>query len=168
MHAMLNDGGADDELPPPEDFAAAAPPLPLARPEDSVQLDAIPAEPPPDVASLLAMQNQAATLNALLNKEEISFEDYQRLLHEAMTQDGDGVWWMIDAETTSGIGIIRSAISGKWITPRRCATFSKRVTEPTASPLLATPSWTSAASKSGPSRPPKTTPTPCPAKPPRR
>ena len=44
------------------------------------------------------MQNQAATLADLLNKEEISFEDYQRLLYEAMVQDEGGVWWMIDAE----------------------------------------------------------------------
>ncbi len=92
----------DEELPPPEDFAAlddreAEPPV---RPEDSApQASPEPAqELPPALARLLAMQNQAATLSELLRKEEISFDDYQRLLHEAMVQDDDGVWWMIDAE----------------------------------------------------------------------
>ncbi len=91
---------ADDELPPPEDFAPARDLRRFARPEDELPQSA----DPPDVEisevaqRFLDMQNQAATLADLLGKEEISFEDYQRLLYEAMAQDEQGVWWMIDAE----------------------------------------------------------------------
>ena len=44
------------------------------------------------------MQNQAATLTDMLNSEEISFQEYQRLLYDSMVQDEAGAWWMIDAE----------------------------------------------------------------------
>ena len=96
--ASASAGGED--MPPPEDFAPAADVRRFARPED---------EPPPSQAEaeveisaaarrFLDMQNQAATLAELLRREEITFEDYQRLLYEAMTQDDEGAWWMIDAE----------------------------------------------------------------------
>ena len=101
MGALLRDASAaDDELPPPEDFAPAADLRRFARPEDELPQRAEPAEVEiSEVAQrFLAMQNQAATLADLLRKEEISFEDYQRLLYEAMAQDEQGVWWMIDAE----------------------------------------------------------------------
>ena len=96
MGAIINPADADD-LPPPEDFAHAANIKRYARPEDEAPA---PAEPVlSDVARrFLDMRNQAATLADLLNKEEISFEDYQRLLYEAMVQDEQGFWWMIDAE----------------------------------------------------------------------
>ena len=100
MGALLNASAspAGEDLPPPEDFAPAGDVRRFARPEDE------PAPEPPDIAisaavqRFLDMQNQAATLADLLRREEISFEDYQRLLYEAMTQDDEGVWWMIDAE----------------------------------------------------------------------
>ena len=112
MRSLLNALPADDELPPPEDFDAyGAPADQLARPEDSAQVQAEPA-PPPEVARLLAMQNQAATLSELLNNEEISFEDYQRLLHEAMAQDEAGNWWMIDAENNEWYR--HDALSNQW------------------------------------------------------
>lgn len=103
MQDLLRALPDEDELPPPEDFAPAAEvvqPEPPVRPEDSApQTSPEPAQEVPEaVARLLAMQNQAATLSELLSKEEISFEEYQRLLHEAMVQDDDGIWWMIDAE----------------------------------------------------------------------
>ena len=100
MQSLLSDASADDELPPPEDFASADVIHRFARPEDE------PASAPEhaeievsEVAQrFLDMQNQAATLAELLSKEEITFEDYQRLLYEAMVQDEQGIWWMIDAE----------------------------------------------------------------------
>ncbi len=103
MGSMLKSGAQNDELPPPEDFDASnagAAKQQLARPEDLAHKSSAEPSPPlpAEVARLLAMQNQAATLSELLDKEEISFEDYQRLLHEAMVQDDDGNWWMIDAE----------------------------------------------------------------------
>ena len=101
MGSLLKRQARDDDLPPPEDFDTASQRLEaeaLARPEDLAQAARIVTAPPPEVARLLAMQNQAATLAELLSKEEISFEDYQRLLHEAMVQDDAGLWWMIDAE----------------------------------------------------------------------
>ena len=101
MGALLRDASAaDDELPPPEDFAPAGGLRRFARPEDEPPQRPEPAEVAiSQVAQrFLDMQNQAATLADLLSKEEISFEDYQRLLYEAMVQDEQGVWWMIDAE----------------------------------------------------------------------
>ena len=95
--AMFEDSPEADELPPPEDYAAppAAKIQRFAPPEDE-------APPEPAVSEearrFLDMRNQAATLTELLNKEEISFDDYQRLLCEAMVRDDAGVWWMIDAE----------------------------------------------------------------------
>lgn len=104
MGSLFDDAApASDDLPPPEDFEPAPRASDInqfARPED---------EPPPALESaepeisgvaqrLLDMRNQAATLAELLNKEEIKFEDYQRLLYDAMVQDEQGFWWMIDAE----------------------------------------------------------------------
>ena len=97
MQDMLRALPDDDDLPPPEDFQAAAAHAPPARPEDS-PTPAQPAPMPAAVARLRDMQNQAAALSELLRKEEISFEEYQRLLQEAMAQDDDGAWWMIDAD----------------------------------------------------------------------
>ena len=101
MGALLSDdsAGADDLLPP-EDYAAASDMRRFARPEDELPQRPQPAEVEisPVAQRFLDMQNQAATLADLLSKEEISFEDYQRLLYEAMVQDEQGLWWMIDAE----------------------------------------------------------------------
>ncbi len=101
MGDMLSD--AEDELPRPEDYAAAPSGGDIkqfARPEDEPPPAVAPPEPAisAEAQRFLDMQNQAATLAELLSKEEISFEDYQRLLYEAMTQDDAGIWWMIDAE----------------------------------------------------------------------
>ena len=101
----------DGEAPlPPEDYGAHLDDGDVnrfGRPEDLPVEEGPPApdltQPPdpamPEVAQrFIDMQNQAATLADLLNKEEISFQDYQRLLYEAMVQDENGIWWMIDAE----------------------------------------------------------------------
>ncbi|MCY4146485.1 MAG: transglycosylase domain-containing protein [Chloroflexi bacterium] len=101
MQGLLRALPDEADLPLPEDFDAAANEIeaePPVRPEDSPPQASLTPQLPEAVARLLAMQNQAATLGELLSKEEISFDDYQRLLHEAMTQDDDGIWWMIDAE----------------------------------------------------------------------
>ena len=110
MGALLNPTPADEEPLPPEDYGSQLEDEAkrYARPEDlpvDEQQPPAPGPPePPDPATsgvaqrFIEMQNQAATLADLLNKEEISFEDYQRLLYEAMVQDERGVWWMIDAE----------------------------------------------------------------------
>ena len=98
MGAIINRADGDD-LPPPEDFAQAPgreDEQRFARPKDEA-----PAAQPkisPVAQRFIDMRNQAATLAAMLNKEEISFDDYQRLLYEAMVQDEQGFWWMIDAE----------------------------------------------------------------------
>ena len=99
MGSLLNDASAANDLPPPEDFdhKQAAEIKRFARPEDHP-----PQKPEPELSEVaqrfLDMQNQAATLADLLSKEEIKFEDYQRLLYDAMVQDERGFWWMIDAE----------------------------------------------------------------------
>lgn len=45
------------------------------------------------------MQNQVATLNFRYKNEEMSYEEYQRLLYENMVQDDNGIWWMIGADS---------------------------------------------------------------------
>ena len=111
MGALLKPAPTDNTPMPPEDYdshlSADAAKRP-ARPEDMPIDDEKAATPgasdqsggaPSEVARrFIEMQNQAATLADLLKKEEISFEDYQRLLYEGMVQDEQGVWWMIDAE----------------------------------------------------------------------
>ena len=103
MQSLLKDASEADDLPPPEDFAPAPGADDIerfARPED--EPPAVPESHEPAISEIaqrfLDMQNQAATLTELLNKEEIKFEDYQRLLYDAMVQDEQGIWWMIDAE----------------------------------------------------------------------
>ncbi len=100
MGALLRAAAGDDDLPPPEDFAPAGDLQRYARPEDGLPQN--PEAPDIEIGEVarrfLDMQNQAATLADLLRKEEISFDDYQRLLYEAMAQDEQGRWWMIDAE----------------------------------------------------------------------
>ena len=108
MGALLNPAPADDEPTPPEDYDPQLSEDEIkryARPEDlPVESEQPPAPKALDPAirevaqRFIEMRNQAATLADLLDKEEISFEDYQRLLYEAMVQDEGGVWWMIDAE----------------------------------------------------------------------
>ena len=108
MGALLQRAPAAGEPAPPEDYDPIATKdghKRFARPEDlpvdePAPAAAAPLDPAVDEAAqrFIEMQNQAATLADLLNKEEISFEDYQRLLYEAMVQDERGVWWMIDAE----------------------------------------------------------------------
>ncbi len=107
MGEMLNPTPVPDEMLPPEDYdpsIAEGDYQRFARPEDS-SWQSPPAPSPaldPEIRQIaerfIAMQNQAATLTDLLNKEEISFDDYQRLLYENMVQDEQGWWWMIDAE----------------------------------------------------------------------
>lgn len=111
MGALLDRATSDDEPGPPEDYAShlnVDEVKPFARPEDlPIDDEQPPSADAPDPADeavseaaqpFIEMQNRAATLADLLKKEEISFEDYQRLLYEAMVQDEQGVWWMIDAE----------------------------------------------------------------------
>ncbi|MCY3782009.1 MAG: transglycosylase domain-containing protein [Chloroflexi bacterium] len=102
MGSLLKDASQSDDLPPPEDFAqapSAAEIKAFARPEDEAPAQTPAEHEISEVAQrFLDMQNQAATLTELLNKEEIKFEDYQRLLYDAMVQDEQGFWWMIDAE----------------------------------------------------------------------
>ena len=108
MGALLKPAPSADKPTPPEDYDAHLSEEERkrhARPED-LPIDE---RQPPAPESLdptlrqaaqpfIDMQNQAATLADLLNKEEISFDEYQRLLYEAMVQDEAGLWWMIDAE----------------------------------------------------------------------
>ncbi len=98
MQSLLNDASADDELPPPEEYASADDVQRFSRPEDGPAPELVEIEVSEVAKRFLDMQNQAATLAELLSKEEITFEDYQRLLYEAMVQDEQGIWWMIDAE----------------------------------------------------------------------
>lgn len=106
MGALLNPAPADDKPAPPEDYDPnLGSDQRHARPEDlpvDERQPTAPDPPEPEVSQaaqrFIDMQNQAATLADLLNKEEISFDEYQRLLYEAMVQDEDGSWWMIDAE----------------------------------------------------------------------
>ena len=118
MGALLNKASADD-LPPPEDFdqaPSAAEIKQFARPEDDPLQAPPPAEPEISEAAqrFLDMQNQAATLADLLNKEEIKFDDYQRLLYDAMVQDEHGHWWMIDAENEEWYR--HNPVSNQWET----------------------------------------------------
>ena len=111
MGSLLKPAPAGDAPAPPEDYdpnLGEGERKRYARPEDLPVGDGQPPAPdspaPLDPAvsqvaqRFIEMQNQAATLADLLKREEISFEDYQRLLYEAMVQDEAGVWWMIDAE----------------------------------------------------------------------
>ena len=109
MGALLHPSQADDAAPgPPEDYdprRSEDERKRYARPED-LPVDAEPNAAPDSPARarseaaqrFIDMRNQAATLAEMLSKEEISFDDYQRLLYDAMVQDDDGLWWMIDAE----------------------------------------------------------------------
>ena len=102
-------------LAPPEDSPAlSSPPRDpdLARPEDlqfARQSDAesdeaetlvepVPAAVAKDAERFIAMRDQAAAWTDRLNSQEITFDEYQRRLYDAMVQDYDGIWWMIDAE----------------------------------------------------------------------
>jgi len=114
MGALFDDGRAADDLPPPEDFAPASGPQRFARPEDELPVSAPEVEVGEVAQRFLAMQNRAATLADLLGKEEISFEDYQRLLYEAMVQDEAGLWWMIDAENDDWYR--HNPVSNQWET----------------------------------------------------
>ena len=103
MQSLLKDASEADALPPPEDFSPSSRDADIkrfSRPEDEPA--AVPEQSQPVISEVakrfLDMQNQAATLTELLNKEEIKFEEYQRLLYDAMVQDDQGIWWMIDAE----------------------------------------------------------------------
>ena len=111
MGALLNPAPNADEPAPPEDYDAHLGASALKRPARPEDLPLDHEQPPaPDAAApkepaiseaarrFIDMRNQAATLADLLNKEEISFEDYQRLLYDAMVRDEQGIWWMIDAE----------------------------------------------------------------------
>ena len=110
MQQMLHGQTQDEPIAPPEDFLDSPsdePEPPAAKPEDlePAAAETLPPLPPQldprirDVAErFIKMQNQAATLADMLNNEEITFDDYQRLLYDSMVQDEDGIWWMIDAE----------------------------------------------------------------------
>ncbi len=100
MGGILNPGPSQQPRPP-EDYdshLSDASVQRFARPEDLPL--APPEQGPADAAAepFIEMRNRAATLSDLLAKEEISFDEYQRLLYEAMVQDEAGHWWMIDAE----------------------------------------------------------------------
>lgn len=116
MGALLRAASVADneDLPPPEDFAPAGEMQRYARPED--ELASSSESPDIEISEVarrfLDLQNQAATLADLLSKEEISFDDYQRLLYEAMVQDEQGLWWMIDAEM--GEWYRHDPISNQW------------------------------------------------------
>ena len=80
-------------------------PEPLGPPEDHLPSAAEPPPPPPleprsqaAAAPFIALRDAAARLVALLDNDEISFDEYQRQLADDMLQDEAGVWWMIDAE----------------------------------------------------------------------
>jgi len=47
------------------------------------------------------VQNQVATLTNMYNNEEMSYDEYQRLLYENMAQDENGIWWMIGPDTNT-------------------------------------------------------------------
>ena len=109
MGALHQPSSTDDAAPgPPEDYDSHlnederkryTRPEDLAlRPERKSAPDQPEAARSEAAQRFLDMRNQAATLADMLSKEEISFEDYQRLLYEAMVQDEGGAWWMIDAE----------------------------------------------------------------------
>ncbi len=114
MGSLFDDGRAADDLPPPEDFAPASDPQRFARPEDELPASVPEVEVGEVAQRFLNMQNRAATLADLLSKEEISFEDYQRLLYEAMVQDEAGLWWMIDAENDDWYR--HNPVSNQWET----------------------------------------------------
>ncbi|MDE2821068.1 MAG: transglycosylase domain-containing protein [Chloroflexota bacterium] len=121
MGRMLNPQPKPDQAPPPEDYLSPQPeaeaPTPTPAPPEDLAASSPPAAnvekgaatlPPPRpqinsrireaAEGFIKMQNQAATLADMLRSEEISFEEYQRLLYDSMAQDEDGAWWMIDAE----------------------------------------------------------------------
>ncbi|MCY4017997.1 MAG: transglycosylase domain-containing protein [Chloroflexi bacterium] len=119
MGRMLHSAPEPDPTPPPEDYLGSPPKAELPAPAPPEDLDATSppvAEPEDEPATLppprpqinprlreaaerfIKMQNQAATLTDMLQSEEISFEEYQRLLYDSMAQDEDGAWWMIDPE----------------------------------------------------------------------
>ncbi len=118
MQRMLNPQPQAQEPLPPEDYLqpppaadepAQTPPEDSDAPSPAVEVPkraAKSAAPRPQIAPRLReaaerfvkMRNQAATLTDMLNSEEISFEEYQRLLYDSMTQDENGAWWMIDAQ----------------------------------------------------------------------
>ncbi|GEM_PF-269744 len=58
-------------------------------------------------------QNQFATVRDLYNREEMSFDDYQRVLYENMIQDENGVWWTVNAE--NGRWNRHDALANEWI-----------------------------------------------------
>ena len=100
LGALLDPAPASEAPPPPEDYDSH---LSQDERKDPARPEDLPVEEAPPPAGeaaqpFIQMQNQAATLADLLNKEEISFEEYQRLLYDAMVQDEAGSWWMIDAE----------------------------------------------------------------------
>ena len=113
MQRMLNPQPEAQAALPPEDYLQTPPAA--DEPTPSPPEDADPVSPPPaeslpqprppfdlrlrEVAErFIKMRNQAATLTDLLNSEAISFDEYQRLLYDSMTQDENGAWWMIDAQ----------------------------------------------------------------------
>ncbi len=119
MGRMLNPQPKAAEPPPPEDYLDPPPKAEAPAPKPPEDLDATSppvaeveeaaaSSPPPRpqiepgirqaAERFIKMQNQAATLTDMLKREEISFEEYQRLLYDSMTQDEDGFWWMIDPE----------------------------------------------------------------------
>ena len=116
MQSLFSGTGNGDDLPPPEDVASDADIRRYARPEDAPSPAPAPAaevDISPVAQRFIDMQNQAATLADLLNKEEIKFEDYQRLLYDAMVQDEGGHWWMIDAENDDWYR--HDPVSNQWV-----------------------------------------------------
>ena len=116
LGALLDADAQPEALAPPEDFLNEKPDSPAPTPPEDIEpvAESLPAPRAADTLPpmrpqldprlrqvaerFIRMSNQAATYADMLSKEEISFEEYQRLLYEGMVQDEAGSWWMIDAE----------------------------------------------------------------------
>lgn len=112
MQRMLNPQADAEAVPPPEDYVQPQSDLRQPAPSRPEDTDPSPdrAEPAPAprpqvdprlqeaAERFIKLRNQAATLTDMLRKEEIDYDEYQRLLYDSMTQDADGIWWMIDAQ----------------------------------------------------------------------
>ena len=73
-------------------------------PLDSPQQQQVPTLDPQTRATaerFQSMQNQVATLNFRYQNEEMTYDEYQRLLYENMVQDENGAWWMIGADSNN-------------------------------------------------------------------
>lgn len=104
MQRMLNPQPQHKEPLPPEDYLASPAQAEAHPPRTPADPAATPPQPQIEPAiraaaqPFIKMQNQAATLADMLKREEINYDEYQRMLYDTMAQDADGAWWMINAE----------------------------------------------------------------------